>query len=135
MDGPCPVEREPAAAPAVHNPFQDVTTERFFYNAVLWAASSGVANGMDDVHFMPDLECTRGQVVTFLWRAEGTPDATGGNPFTDVAEARFYYNAVVWAAANGITSGIDATHFAPEKTCTRGQVVTFLYRDLGEQTQ
>ena len=114
------------------NPFVDVAPNRFYYKAVLWAAENGITAGMDATHFDPERTVTRGQFVTFLWRAAGKPATGGSNPFEDVSSGRFYYSAVLWAAANGITSGMDATHFQPETSCTRGQVVTFLYRAYGK---
>ncbi|MBR2013127.1 MAG: bacterial Ig-like domain-containing protein [Clostridia bacterium] len=111
------------------NPFKDVKKGEYYYNAVLWAVENGITNGMDATHFAPDASCTRGQVVTFLWRAAGEPKPeTTQNPFKDVKKGEYYYNAVLWAVENGITNGMDATHFAPDATCTRGQIVTFLYR-------
>ena len=110
------------------NPFVDVKEGTFYYKAVLWAVENGITKGVDATHFAPTQECTRGQIVTFLWRAEGRPAAAGENPFTDVKEGAFYEQAVLWAAENGITKGIDAAHFAPLQECTRGQIVTFLYR-------
>ena len=113
------------------NPFEDVTGG-FYYQAVLWAVENGITAGMDATHFGPGEPCTRGQVVTFLWRTEGKPEPTSeNNPFEDVTGG-FYYKAVLWAVENKITAGMDATHFAPMNTCTRGQIVTFLYRDLAE---
>ncbi|MGI5875168.1 MAG: S-layer homology domain-containing protein, partial [Bacillota bacterium] len=117
---------EPTSA---DNPFADVKEGKFYYNAVLWAVENGITNGTDATHFSPDATCTRGQVVTFQWRAAGSPAPQGSNnPFVDVKAGAFYENAVLWAVANGITNGTDATHFSPADTCTRGQVVTFLYR-------
>ena len=113
-------------------PFVDVKSGKFYYKAVLWAAEKGITAGMDATHFAPEDTVTRGQFVTFLWRAEGKPAASGSNPFTDVNSGRFYYNAVLWAAQNGVTSGMTPNTFEPDRTCTRGQVVTFLYRDLAE---
>ena len=110
------------------NPFADVKEGAFYYKAVLWAVENGVTNGVDPTHFGPNQGCTRGQVVTFLWRAEGQPKpGSDANPFADV-KGGFYYNAVLWAVEKNITKGTDATHFSPDKTCTRGQIVTFLYR-------
>ncbi len=112
------------------NPFSDVKEGAFYYKAVLWAVENGVTNGVDPTHFGPNQGCTRGQVVTFLWRAEGQPKpGSNANPFADV-KGGFYYNAVLWAVEKNITKGTDATHFSPDKTCTRGQIVTFLYRDM-----
>ena len=113
-------------------PFVDVASNRFYYKAVLWAYENGITAGIDATHFMPESTVTRGQFVTFLWRAEGKPAAGGSNPFTDLNPVRFYYDAVLWAAQNGIAAGTTATTFAPEGFCTRGQVVTFLYRNYAE---
>ena len=116
--------------PAGKCPFKDVAASSFCYKAVTWAAEKKIALGFDDTHFAPDKVCTRAQVVSFLWRYEGQPAASGKCAFTDVSASAYYYNAVNWAAANGIAVGIDDSHFAPDNTCTRGQVVTFIYRDI-----
>ena len=108
--------------------FIDVAPGSYCYEAVKWAVANGITNGTDTTHFSPNAGCTRGQVVTFLYRAEGEPAVGGSNGFVDVAAGSYCYNAVQWAVANGITKGTDATHFSPNATCTRGQVVTFLYR-------
>ena len=113
-------------------PFEDVSPQRYYYQAVLWAAEQGITDGVDATHFAPDRTVTRGQLVTFLWRAEGCPAGVGTNPFADVERGRFYYDAVLWAAKAGITTGVDATHFRPNQSCTRGQVATFLYREFAE---
>ncbi|MBE6950463.1 MAG: hypothetical protein E7451_03910 [Ruminococcaceae bacterium] len=110
------------------NPFVDVTETDFFYKAVLWAVENGITNGMDATHFQPLQTCNRAQIVTFLWRAEGSPAATGENPFTDVEEGSFYEDAVLWAAQKGIATGLTATTFGPNAVCNRAQIVTFLYR-------
>ena len=112
------------------NPFADVKESHFFYKAVLWAYENGITTGIDATHFNPYGKCTRAQVVTFLWRAEGKPAPTSTeSTFTDVTNAKeFYYNAVLWAAENGITNGINATTFGVNSICNRAQVVTFLYR-------
>ena len=113
------------------NPFTDVKQGAFYYDAVLWAVEKGITNGMTPTTFEPNSGCTRGQVVTFLWRAEGQPAPTSSeNPFTDVKEKDFYYKPVLWAVEKGITNGTSPTTFAPKSTCTRGQIVTFLYRDM-----
>lgn len=113
--------------------FVDVEKGRFYYVPVLWAVENGITKGMTETEFQPDGICTRGQVVTFLWRANGSPKPTStNNPFVDVKEGAFYYNAVLWAVENGITSGMDPTHFAPNEPCTRGHVVTFLWRAMGK---
>ena len=117
----------------VENPFEDVIEEDFFYNAVLWAHENGITNGMDDTHFIPTGMCNRAQIVTFLWRAMGKPaPTTTVNPFVDVTESDFFYDAVLWAHENGITNGVDATHFNPTGECNRAQAVTFLWRAVGE---
>ena len=83
---------------------------------------------MSDTEFDPTGECTRAQMVTFLWRAAGQPDAGTSNPFEDVSAEAYYYEAVLWAAENGVTDGTSDTQFSPEGDCTRAQAVTFLYR-------
>ena len=108
--------------------FTDVAPGSYCYDAVQWAVANGITKGTDKTHFSPNAGCTRGQVVTFLWRAAGEPVVSGNVGFVDVAPGSYCYEAVKWAVANGITKGTDATHFSPNATCTRGQVVTFLYR-------
>ena len=110
--------------------FKDVKdTSKYYYKAVLWANEQGITTGYSDGTFRPDDECTRGQVVTFLWRAKGSPAPTGvTNPFSDVPTGKYYTNAVLWALKNNITQGRTATTFGPDDACTRGHVVTFLYR-------
>ena len=112
--------------------FIDVAAGSYCYDAVQWAVANGITNGTDATHFSPNAGCTRGQVVTFLWRAAGEPTVGGNVGFVDVAPGSYCYEAVKWAVANGITKGTDATHFSPNATCTRGQVVTFMYRAEGE---
>ena len=112
--------------------FTDVASGSYCYDAVQWAVANGITNGTDATHFSPNAGCTRGQVVTFLWRAAGEPVVSGNVGFVDVAPGSYCYEAVKWAVANGITKGTDATHFSPNATCTRGQVVTFMYRAEGE---
>ena len=112
------------------NYFVDVKMSDYFYKAVLWAVKNGITNGTDTEYFSPDDSCTRAQVVTFLWRAAGEPEpVTTSNHFVDVETSDYFYKAVLWAVENGITNGTDAEHFAPDDSCTRAQVVTFLYRD------
>ncbi|MCI6730129.1 MAG: leucine-rich repeat protein [Clostridiales bacterium] len=124
---------QPTPIDPVENPFIDVPENRFYYKPVLWAVDNGITQGMTETTFEPELSCTRGQVVTFLWRACGSPEPQGTDcPFVDVSASRFYYQAVLWAVENGITAGIDATHFAPEQTVTRSQFVTFLWRAEGK---
>ena len=112
--------------------FTDVAAGSYCYDAVQWAVANGITNGTDATHFSPNAGCTRGQVVTFLWRAAGEPVVSGNVGFVDVVPGSYCYEAVKWAVANGITKGTDATHFSPNATCTRGQVVTFMYRAAGE---
>ena len=112
------------------NPFSDVTESDYYYKAVLWAVEKGITTGTSATTFSPDSGCTRGQVATFLWRAQGQPAPGGSNIFTDIASGAYYYDAVLWAVENGITNGMGNGTFAPEATCTRGQIVTFLYRAM-----
>ena len=112
--------------------FTDVAAASYCYDAVQWAVANGITKGTDTTHFSPNAGCTRGQVVTFLWRAAGEPTVGGNVGFVDVAPGSYCYEAVKWAVANGITKGTDATHFSPNAGCTRGQVVTFLWRAAGE---
>lgn len=114
--------------------FKDVPKDAYFAGAVAWAAENEIAKGVEEGVFAPDLMCTRAQVVTFLWRAAGAPEASSEAelPFTDVEEGSYYYDAVVWAVENGITNGTTATTFSPDAVCTRAQVVTFLWRAAGE---
>ncbi|MGN1307641.1 MAG: S-layer homology domain-containing protein [Faecousia sp.] len=112
-------------------PFTDVAADTYYYDAVLWAVENGITKGTGDTTFSPDDTCTRAQVVTFLWRSRKSPAADSANPFTDVAADTYYYDAVLWAVENGITQGTGDTTFSPNDTCTRAQIVTFLYRCLG----
>lgn len=112
-----------------NNPFKDVTSDKYYYRAVLWAAENGITSGTAADKFSPNDGCTRAQVVTFLWRFAGSPEPTStSNPFTDVPSGKYYTKAVLWAAKKGVTAGTSATTFSPDDTCTRGQIVTFLYR-------
>ena len=111
------------------NPFSDVKTGAFYYKAVLWAVEQGVTNGTSSTAFSPDATCTRGQIVTFIWRANGSPKSVSSpNSFTDVQPGGFYFPAMLWAAEHAITTGVSPTSFAPGATCTRAQVVAFMYR-------
>ena len=112
------------------NPFRDVKPSDYFCKAVLWAVENGITDGTSATTFSPNAPCTRAHVVTFLWRAEGNPTVSAKNPFRDVKNGAYYYDAVLWAGAFGITDGTSETTFSPDKPCTRGQIVTFLYRDL-----
>lgn len=115
---------------SVFNFFYDVPNDAFFYEAVKWAVKSGVTNGLSDTMFGPYESCTRAQIVTFLWRAAGSPEPKTMSSFTDVPASTYYAKAVAWAIENGITNGMTETTFAPNATCTRGQSVTFLHRAL-----
>ena len=116
------------------NPFTDVKESAYYYQAVLWAVENGVTSGTSSNMFSPNGKCTRAQVVAFLWRAAGQPEPKSTvNPFTDVKENAYYYKAVLWAVENGVTTGTSKITFDPDKPCTRGQVVTFLYRAEGNK--
>ena len=121
------------AAQTSENPFVDVTKSAYYYDAVLWAKEKGVTGGTDATHFSPEEACTRAQIVTFLWRAAGSPEAKSAESFSDVAADAYYAKAVAWAVEKGITTGTGEGKFSPEDTCTRAQGVTFLFRALGAQ--
>ena len=109
--------------------FVDVATGSYYEDAVDWAVENGITKGTDDTHFSPDGICTRAQAVTFLWRTAGSPKPeTRAMPFTDVPVGSYYYDAVLWAVENGITKGTSDTTFSPNMTCTRAQIVAFLWR-------
>ncbi len=114
------------------NPFRDVSSDKYYYNAVLWAVENHITSGTSATTFGPNDPCTRGQIVTFLWNFAGKLEPqSANNPFSDVADGRYYSKAVLWAVERGITSGTDAAHFAPQKTCSRAEAVTFLHRYAG----
>ena len=104
----------------------------YYFPSVLWAVNHTpqITNGTSATAFSPEATCTRGQVVTFLWRAHEKPAAGKNNPFKDVAAGQYYTDAVLWAVSKNITNGMDEKHFGPDEPCRRGQIVTFLYRDL-----
>ena len=109
--------------------FVDVPAGSYYEDAVDWAVENGITQGTDDTHFSPDGICTRAQAVTFLWRAAGSPEPeTRAMPFADVPVGSYYYDAVLWAVENGITKGTSDTTFSPNMTCTRAQIVAFLWR-------
>lgn len=114
------------------NPFTDVKNGAYYYKAVLWAVENGITAGTSPTTFSPEDKCTRAQIVSFLWRFAGRPAADGNNPFADVKSGAYYYGAVLWASEHGVVYGTSATTFSPEATCTRAQIVTFLYRYLGK---
>lgn len=115
---------------AVSTGFADVPANAFFADAVKWAVDKGVTNGLTETMFGPYEPCTRGQIITFLWRAAGSLEPKTAVSFTDVPAGSYYAKAVAWAIENGITNGMTETTFAPDATCTRGQSVTFLHRAL-----
>ena len=118
--------------PTGTNPFTDVASSAYYYDAVLWAVENGVTSGTSATTFSPNDPCTRAQIVTFLWRASGSPKSTTTtNPFKDVQAGAYYYDAVLWAVEKGITSGTSADTFSPNDSCTRAQTVTFLWRSAG----
>ena len=113
------------------NPFTDVKESDYFYKPVLWAVENKITSGTSATTFSPYNTCTRAQVMAFLYKAKGSPEVSGSNPFTDVKESDYFYKPVLWAVANGITNGTSATTFSPYNTCTRAQVMTFLYKAMG----
>ena len=116
--------------PGGENPFTDVPKDSFYYAPVLWAVENGITNGATATTFNPSGDLLRAQVVTMLWRHAGSPVVQIDNPFTDVKEGEWYYNAVLWAVSEGITNGTSATTFGPAGVTNRAQVVTFLWRYL-----
>ena len=112
-------------------PFDDIDQDGYYYEAVLWAVEKGITKGTSQSTFSPDDTCTRGQIVTFLWRMAGKPETDATNPFEDVASDAYYYTPVLWAATEGITQGKTETTFSPDEHCNRAEIVTFLYRHLG----
>ena len=125
-----PVTPEPEPTPDNSTSFVDVPANAYFADAVKWAVDKGITNGLSDTTFGPYESCTRAQIVTFLWRAAGSPEPKTASSFTDVSASAYYAKAVAWAIENGITNGMTETTFAPDATCTRGQSVTFLHRVL-----
>ena len=112
--------------------FTDVKADSYYDKAVLWAVENKITSGMSDTLFAPDATCSRSQIVTFLYRMQNSPESKAENPFTDVKADAYYANAVLWAVENGVTTGVSATTFDPAGDCTRGQIVTFLYRCLSK---
>lgn len=110
------------------NPFRDVKSSDYYYKAVLWAVENNITAGTSATTFGPNEGCTRGQIMTFLYKAAGSPSVSGSNPFRDVASGDYFYRPVLWAVRNNITAGTSATTFSPNDGCTRGQIVTFLYK-------
>ena len=130
--GTGPDKKADAAAPEVSNKpvqFTDVKPDAYYYEAVQWAVQKGIASGTTETTFSPDQTCTRAQTITLLWRAAGSPaPKSQDNPFTDIKESAYYYNAALWAAERSIISG---PAFKPDDATTRGQLATFLYRNAG----
>ena len=114
------------------NPFTDVSKDSVYYNAILWAVENGITKGTTETTFDPNAVCTRGQIVTFLFRASGAEKVATGTNFADVAAGSYCADAVAWAVANKVANGFADGSFRPEATCTRGQAVTFIYRALAE---
>ena len=114
------------------NPFSDVSTTAYYYEAVKWAQEKGITGGIGNGLFGPNQPCTRAQIVTFLWRAAGSPEPKSMSNFSDVSADSYYAKAVAWAVENGITTGTGDGKFSPDATCTRAQSVTFLFRAIGK---
>ncbi len=114
--------------------FTDVSASAYYADAVAWAVSQGITTGTSATTFSPDASCTRGQIVTFLWRAAGSPSPKGTSSFADVPAESYYAQAVAWAVENGITNGTGEGTFSPDTPCDRSQSVTFLFRALGGKT-
>ena len=114
------------------SPFRDVSTDAYYYEAVKWAQKKGITGGIGDGLFGPNQPCTRAQIVTFLWRAAGSPEPKAMSSFADVSTDAYYAKAVAWAVENGITTGTGDGKFSPDATCTRAQSVTFLFRAIGK---
>ena len=111
--------------------FSDVSTGAYYHDAVKWAAEKGITGGTGDGKFSPNRPCTRAQIVTFLWRAAGSPEPQGAAGFADISADAYYAKAVAWAVENGVTSGTEDGRFSPDQPCTRAQSVAFLYRAAG----
>ena len=117
----------------MENPFTDVPDDQWYTGPVLWAVENNITVGTGEGIFSPNVTCNRAQVVTFLWRAMGEPEPESTeNPFTDVAQSDYFYKAVLWAVEKNITAGTGNNQFSPSRPCTRDQVVTFLWRTMGE---
>ncbi len=117
---------------SVHLPFVDVAKDAYYTEAVAWAYANGITSGVTEQSFGPDATCTRGQMVTFLWRAAGKPEPSGTtSAFSDVESGAYYEKAVAWAVENGVTTGVGGDRFDPNGIVNRAQTVTFLYRAKG----
>ena len=118
---------------SIEMPFEDVAGGAYYYDAVLWAVENGITAGTTATTFSPNNNCTRAQIVTFLWRSQKSPTGDAVNPFADVAVEAYYYDAVMWAVEECVTAGTTATTFSPNNNCTRAQIVTFMYRALNSK--
>ena len=118
---------------STENPFKDVVEGKWYYKAVLWAVENNITSGVSADTFGVGRNCTRAQIVTFFHNYAEKPAASGKNPFTDVPEKQWYYQPVLWAVSEGVTAGLTPTTFGPNNTCTRGQIVTFLYNYMGKE--
>ena len=124
-----------AGSPAAEGnvmPFEDVVPGSYYYDAVLWAVEKGITKGTSETTFSPDMNCSRAQIVTFLWRSQGSPAADGIILYDDVASDVYYTEAVLWAVSESVTNGTSATTFSPDNNCTRAQIVTFIWRTLAD---
>ena len=121
---------KPAPKSAGKSPFKDVPTSHTFYKAILWASQKGITTGYSDKTFRPNATCTRGQIMTFIWRYKGkpAPKTVSKSPFSDVPKTHTYYKAILWGSQKGVTKGFEDGTFGINKNCSRGQIVTFLYR-------
>lgn len=119
--------------PTTLKSFSDVAADSYYAKAVAWAVENGITKGVTETEFMPNVTCTRAHAVTFLYREKGCPAVNSSTAFVDVTADRYYADAVAWAVEHGVTNGVDAAHFYPDLTCTRAQIVTFLYRCANEQ--
>ncbi len=108
--------------------FSDVSPSAYYYDAVMWAAGSGITMGAADGRFDPDGYCTRAQAVSLIHRMLGEPEPAANSVFSDVSSGAYYYNAVMWASGEGITRGVSKNRFSPDTVCTRAEIITFLYR-------
>lgn len=137
VNAPSPVT-QPEPTPTdtkTPSPFRDITPSDYFYDAAMWARNNGIAKGQGSRQFNPNATCTRAEMLTFLWRACGSPEPTGsGKRFKDVPAGAYYEKAIQWAADNKIVKGAGSGKFNPGATITRAEAVTFLYREAGSPT-
>ena len=132
---PTPTNNQPSTGysrPTTVAGFRDVLSNSYYANAVQWAVNRRIVSGTGSSTFSPNQSCTRGEIVTLLWRAAGSPRMYGSCPFRDVSTSDYFYQACVWAVRNGITYGTTSTTFSPNQICSRGEAVTFLWRNAGQ---